>query len=251
MGVQALLTGVFGPLPKETFGLIVGRSSNTMDGLLVYPGVIDNDYTGEIKVMVSSPKNINTVPSGQRFAQLLLLPLISTTNKALIGVRGAQGFGSSDVYWSEVLSAQKPLMTLWLDGKEFSGLVDTGADVTIIKEEDWPQTWPVEDTLTHLKGIGQSRNPKRSSKILTWRDQEGNQGTIQPYIITGLPINLWGRDLLAQLGMIICSPNEIVTLQMFKQGYIPGRGLGENSTGITHPIEPVPRPPRAGLGHFP
>ena len=70
MGVQALPTGIFGPLPKDTFGLIVGRSLSTLKGLQVFPGVIDNDYTGEIKVMASSPKVINTINAGQRFAQL-------------------------------------------------------------------------------------------------------------------------------------------------------------------------------------
>ncbi|XP_012928834.1 endogenous retrovirus group K member 21 Pro protein-like [Heterocephalus glaber] len=150
-----------------------------------------------------------------------------------------------------MLSAQKPLMTLWLDGRQFSGLVDTGADITIIKGEDWPRAWPLKDTLTHLKGIGQSQNPKQSAKDLTWRGQDDNQDTIQPYIISGLPINLWGRDLLSQMGMIISSPNKIVTMQMFKNGYIPGTGLEKHPTSLTHPIEPVPRPPRTGLGHFP
>lgn len=32
-----------------------------MAGLQVFPGVIDNDYTGEIKIMASSPKVISTV----------------------------------------------------------------------------------------------------------------------------------------------------------------------------------------------
>ena len=251
MGVQALPTGIFGPLPKDTFGLIVGRCSSSLEGLQVSPGVIDNDYSGEIKVMVSSPKSINTIKAGQRFAQLLLLPLIPTSNNIVSPQRGNKGFGSSDVYWAQIVSTQKPLMTLWLDGKRFSGLIDTGADVTIIKKEDWPTTWPLDATLTHLKGIGQSQNPERSSKILTWEDQEGNQGSIQPYVIAGLPINLWGRDLLSQMGLIMGSPNTIVTTQMLKNGYLPGQGLGKNSMGITKPIEATSNQNRAGLGHFP
>lgn len=250
MGVQALPTGIFGPLPNDTFGLIIGRSSSTLNGLQVFPGVIDNDYTGEIKVMVSSPRVINTITAGQRFAQLLLLPLLSSPNKILSSRRGTGGFGSSDVYWAQKISNQKPLMTLWLDGKEFSGLIDSGADITIIKKEDWPKAWPVEVTLTHLKGIGQSCNPERSSKTLTWKDKDGNQGIIQPYIIPGLPINLWGRDLLSQMSLIICSPNEVVTAQMLNSGFLPGKGLGKNENGTREPITVQPRPPRAGLGYF-
>lgn len=79
-------------------------------------------------------------------------------------------------------------MTLKLDEKEFSGLVDTGTDVTIIKREAWPITWFLATTLTHLKGIGQSQNlGKKNTKILALKDKEGNQGTIQPCVITGTP----------------------------------------------------------------
>ena len=55
MGVQSLPTGVFGPLPAETCGFLLGRSSSIVKGLQIYPGVIDNDYEGEIKIMAASP----------------------------------------------------------------------------------------------------------------------------------------------------------------------------------------------------
>jgi hypothetical protein len=40
MGVQTLPTGVFGPLPVGTWGLLLGQSSNIIKGLQLYPGVI-------------------------------------------------------------------------------------------------------------------------------------------------------------------------------------------------------------------
>jgi dUTPase len=55
MGVQTLPAGVFGPLPAETWGFLLGRSSSIVKGLQIYPGVIDNDYEGEIKIMAASP----------------------------------------------------------------------------------------------------------------------------------------------------------------------------------------------------
>ena len=62
MGVQTLPTGVFGPLPAETCGFLLGRSSSIVKGLQIYPGVIDNDYEGEIKIMTASPHGVITVP---------------------------------------------------------------------------------------------------------------------------------------------------------------------------------------------
>ena len=128
------------------------------------------------------------------------------------------------------ITNQKPSLTLWLDGKAFTGLIDTGADVTIIKQEDWPSHWPTTETLTHLRGIGQSSNPKQSSKYLTWTDKENNSGLIKPFIIPHLPVNLWGRDLLSQMKIIMCSPNDIVTAQMLTQGYTPVKVLEKRKT---------------------
>lgn len=51
MGPQAVPTRIWGPIHPGTVGLILGRSSMTMKGFQVLPGVIDEDYIGEIKVM--------------------------------------------------------------------------------------------------------------------------------------------------------------------------------------------------------
>ena len=40
-----------GPLPADMVGLILGRSSVTMQGLIVHPGVIDSDFTGKVKII--------------------------------------------------------------------------------------------------------------------------------------------------------------------------------------------------------
>jgi dUTPase len=61
MGPQALPSGVFISLYPNMFGLIVGRSSATMQGLQIFPGVIENDYQGKIKVMAKAIHNIVTI----------------------------------------------------------------------------------------------------------------------------------------------------------------------------------------------
>ena len=76
MGMQALPTEIFGPLPKNTMGLLLGKNSTTIKDLLVAPGVIDSDYMGKIKIMAHSPQGITVIQSGQRVAQLVLLPTI-------------------------------------------------------------------------------------------------------------------------------------------------------------------------------
>ena len=39
-----------------------------------------------------------------------------------------------------------------------------------------------------------------SARSLKWKDAEGHSGEIQPYVLE-LPISLWGRDLLKDLGL--------------------------------------------------
>jgi hypothetical protein len=38
------------------------------------------------------------------------------------------------------------MLTLFLDGKEFQGLLDTGADATVISSSHCPTAWPLEPT---------------------------------------------------------------------------------------------------------
>ena len=48
-------TGVAGPLPEGIVGLVLGHSSLSLQGISVVPGVVDSDYTGEIKLLISPP----------------------------------------------------------------------------------------------------------------------------------------------------------------------------------------------------
>ena len=57
--------------------LIWGHNSCTMRDLMVLTGVVDEDYEGEIHVMVNVVKMGNVyLQKGERFAQLLLLPYV-------------------------------------------------------------------------------------------------------------------------------------------------------------------------------
>ncbi|KAL6058343.1 hypothetical protein STEG23_024182 [Scotinomys teguina] len=47
MGVQLLEMDFAGPLNPDTVGLLIGRSSTTLRGLRVHPGIIDPDFMGQ------------------------------------------------------------------------------------------------------------------------------------------------------------------------------------------------------------
>lgn len=80
-----------------------------------------------------------------------------------------------------------------IQGKHFEGLVDTGADISIIALDQWPKTWPKQRASMGLIGIGTASEVYQSVTILHCLGPDGQEGTIQP-TITSIPINLWGKD---------------------------------------------------------
>lgn len=56
----------FWPFAIRDLGAInwpIGQSSTIVKVLQIYPGVVDNDFTGEIKLMDTSPLGITVIPS--------------------------------------------------------------------------------------------------------------------------------------------------------------------------------------------
>ena len=104
------------------------------------------------------------------------------------------------------------LKDLLIQGNKMSGLLDTGADVSCIAGKDWPSSWPTCLTSAGRVGIGSVPLVAKRSQILTWSDEKGAQDTFCPYMIPSLPFSLWGRDILSQMGMLLYSPVEKVTI---------------------------------------
>ena len=137
-----ILTGYFGPTPKNTVDLLLGQSSSTMRGIIVHTGIIDEDYTGEIAVMLLVTHNLY-LQKDDRFAQLLLLPYVPPLNRKADTRTG--GFGSTNVtaaLSTVIKEINRPMLKLKIRGRTFEGMLDTGADISIIRTEEWPLDWP-------------------------------------------------------------------------------------------------------------
>ncbi len=112
-------TGIAIELPFGTVGLILDRSSMATKGFHVYGGVVDSNYRGEIKVIVSrSVSDINgtyycdpfdktatdypsIIKAGTKIAQLVIVPIllpdIYEVSELSESDRGNNGFGSTGV----------------------------------------------------------------------------------------------------------------------------------------------------------
>ena len=108
-GIYKLKTNVFGPLPKGTFGLILGHSSAALRGLTIIPGVIVSDYVGEILIMVSTSTTLSLLAGGH-IAQILLHyhPILALPNER------TGGFGSTGrhIFWEMLIKDSRPVLSL-------------------------------------------------------------------------------------------------------------------------------------------
>jgi hypothetical protein len=160
------------------------------------------------------------------------------------------GFVSSNhAHWVQQITKDRLEMTLFLNEKWFGGLLDTGADVSVIAARHWPKHWPCQPSASDLQGVGAVHSPLHSAQQICWRDVEGHSGLFNPYVLDNLPVNLWGRDVLVSMGVTLCSPNSMVFHQMFQQGYNSLRGLGRYQQGRLHPVQPLGKLGRMGLGY--
>ena len=104
-GERALIpTGIAIGLPSaETVALVFARSGLAIKhglGLSNGVGVIDSDYTGEIKVgLINQSSETYVVTPGERIAQLVILPVMIPQIEQVAELdetaRGAGGFGST------------------------------------------------------------------------------------------------------------------------------------------------------------
>ena len=104
-GDRALVpTGIAVGLPSsETVGLVFARSGLAVKKGLALSngvGVIDSDYTGEIRVgMVNLGWESYTIQPGERIAQFVVMPVLPVdvcqVESLKETVRGAGGFGST------------------------------------------------------------------------------------------------------------------------------------------------------------
>ena len=87
-------------LPENSYGSIRDKSSLAVKAILTLGGVIDNDYSGEIIVIMTSLIEPTKIKKGQEIAQLIVsnisYPEIKLLKSLKITERNDKGFGEMD-----------------------------------------------------------------------------------------------------------------------------------------------------------
>ena len=98
---QCVHTGLIMAVPKGMYLRIASRSSLALKGINVIAGVVDNDFRGEIKVILQNTTDKPySIPYHSSIAQFIFeknhLPCITVSNNLPKTNRGQGGFGSTD-----------------------------------------------------------------------------------------------------------------------------------------------------------
>ena len=86
-------------------------------------GVVDSDYIGKIKVLISPPTKTVQINKGQRITQLLLLPYNQMRKNLTSQAKSHKAFRSIGLaFWVQEITAPRPLKDLIIQGNKMSGL---------------------------------------------------------------------------------------------------------------------------------
>lgn len=109
--IKVITTGIFIEIPKHSDFLVEAqirsRSGLSKDGLIILnaPGTIDNDYNGEIKLIVMNCSNyVQKIIKGSRLAQMVFCKVerieweeVSSFETDVQNKRNDNGFGSTGI----------------------------------------------------------------------------------------------------------------------------------------------------------
>ncbi|XP_055554232.1 uncharacterized protein LOC129734622 [Falco cherrug] len=93
-----------------------------------FTSVVDSDSVDKTKIMAWTPFPPCTTPQGSQIAQLILIPARRPMYQCTL------------IYHDQQIA--------------LNGIIDTGADVTVISQAKWPPQWPLTDVSQMLAGIG-------------------------------------------------------------------------------------------------
>ena len=95
------------------------------------------------------------------------------------------GFGSTDQkqFFCTSLVSEFAQLTknIIINGKRFSGLLNTGSDITIIPKHLWPKSWPAQNISCQTAGISQTKVQEvyHSTQIYPREGPEGQPSTLR------------------------------------------------------------------------
>jgi hypothetical protein len=134
---------------KKSTGIIRGNKKCLLQGLILHPYYTMLQSKSLITVYVSSSRQWLGLEKDAKIA--VFLPLPPET--------------SPQIYFIQPILHQRPLATIYIRGIDFCGLLDTGADQSVIPQSLWPKHWGTKRGTT-IQGVGGPQLAKVSAEVL-------------------------------------------------------------------------------------
>ncbi|KAI5939116.1 Endogenous retrovirus group K member 8 Pro protein [Manis javanica] len=110
------------------------------------------------------------------------------------------------------MTSGRPQCKVWIQGKHFTGLLDTGADVSVIALKHWPKHRPKQEKHIQVSCVGTASQVQQSSATLHCLGPEKQLALLKPLIVD-VAIILWRRGNAAMASYT--SFDELSSIQSF------------------------------------
>ncbi|ERE73597.1 Pol polyprotein [Cricetulus griseus] len=107
------------------------------------------------------------------------------------------GQNEKRIFWQASINDKRPQLKVKINNKVISGIVDTGADITIITQKSGPLKRHLTEANEQFLGIGTLSRVQQSINSVVCIGPEVQKEILKSYV-ADIAINLWGRDLLQQ-----------------------------------------------------
>ncbi|RMC15261.1 hypothetical protein DUI87_07449 [Hirundo rustica rustica] len=179
--------------------VIIGDCKYTPQEVEILPGVLVNN-PGDLVLWLRCTHPPTFIPKGQVIAQI-------------IPTRGPNNTPVACPV--QAITEERPRVDCeFRVGGEtinITGLLDTGADVTVVPAKDWPSHWALQDVAGHVQGVGGLQLARQSRSIVQIKGPKGQLANIRPFVLD-YKEPLLGRDLMSQWGVKIDIPDPSVEI---------------------------------------
>ncbi|RMC19652.1 hypothetical protein DUI87_03213 [Hirundo rustica rustica] len=182
--------------------VVIGDCKYTPQEIEILPGIfVNNPENLVLWLRCTHPPTF--LPKGQIITQIITTRGPSNTSTVPVACP------------VQAITEERPRVeckfTVGRETMNITGLLDTGADVTIMPAQDWPSHWALQDVAGHVQGVGGLQLARQSRSVVQIKGPKGQLANIRPFVLN-YKEPLLGRDLMAQWGVKIDIPDPSVDI---------------------------------------
>uniref|UniRef100_A0A5F8GVR5 RNA-directed DNA polymerase n=1 Tax=Monodelphis domestica TaxID=13616 RepID=A0A5F8GVR5_MONDO len=165
------------PVPQGAKGLILGDPDLIAKGLEIFPTLFQDKETNGLHILAAA-RPAFCISKDTNLVYLTIFPEADFSLKSKLQ-KSSLDSTAHGLFWSQKVTQDRMVMSLFVEDRVISGILDSGADISVISATDWPESWEVIEPHQKLIGIGTPEHILQSANTLSWSDSEGHRGILQ------------------------------------------------------------------------